>query len=157
MKPSFPRLIAAVTAIIFMATAIPTQGWAQGGAMPAKTPFQEKREKKMKSLGGAMRILKKADSVAPTVDAAKTLVAVAAEFGGLFPKGTGGPATRAKPEIWSNMGDFKMKTEAFGQAAQALLKATASGNLGAVKKAFGGVGQSCRGCHKLYRVPKDRK
>jgi cytochrome c556 len=153
MNYSFTRLIAAVSAVIFLAGALPTQGWAEA----AKTPFQEKRLKKMKALGGAMRTLKKATSVAPTVDAAKTLLAVSAEFDGLFPKGTGGPATRAKAEIWANMGDFKSKTKDLKQASQALLKATAGGNLGAVKKAFGGVGQSCRACHKLYRVPKKRK
>lgn len=76
----------------------------------------------MKSLGRAMRILKDATSVAPTVGAARTLSAVAAEFDSLFPQGSGGPATRAKPVIWTDMADFKGKIGGFRQAVATLLK-----------------------------------
>ncbi|MDP6175359.1 MAG: cytochrome c, partial [Rhodospirillales bacterium] len=110
----------------------------------------------MKSLGGAMRTIKKAGSMAPTVGAAKNILAVAGQLGAMFPKGSGGPATRSKPEIWTNMADFKAKLEGMKMAATALVAATGSGNLGTVKQAFGGVGQTCRGCHKPYRVPKKR-
>ncbi len=153
MKHSFARLIAAATATLFLAAALPAQGWAQD----AKTPFQEKRSKMMKSMGGAMRTLKKASNVAPTVDAAQTISAVAGELDSMFPKGSGGPATRAKPEIWANMGDLKSKIGGLRQAVAILVKASAGGDLGAVKKAFGGVGKACGACHKLYRVPKKRR
>ncbi len=160
MNHSLTRLIAAATATMFLAAAVPSPGWAQGGgqggAMGAKTPLQEERSKKMKSMGGAMRTLKGATSVAPTIGAAQTIVAVAAELDSLFAKGSGGPPTRAKPVIWTDMADFKGKIGGLRQAAAALLKATASGNLGAVKKAVGGVGKSCGACHKLYRVPKKK-
>lgn len=54
MNHSFTRLIATATATMFLAVAVPSPGWAQGGSqggavggtMGAKTPFQEERARK---------------------------------------------------------------------------------------------------------------
>ena len=86
--------------------------------------------------------------------AAAAIAAATKKLGDMWPAGSGGSATRAKAEVWSNMGDFKAKLGAMQSATDALIKASAGSDLGAAKKAFGSVGRTCGGCHKVYRGPK---
>ncbi|WP_416191788.1 c-type cytochrome [Neisseria sp. CCUG12390] len=58
----------------------------------------------------------------------------------------------AKPEVWSKHEEFKQAAEKFVAATAALKTAAAEGNLDAVKKPFGEVGQSCKACHDSFRV-----
>lgn len=69
-----------------------------------------------------------------------------------FGKGTEGG--RAKNEIWSEMDKFKASADKNIKAISELDKAAKSGNLDAIKKAFGEVGQSCKTCHDSYRNKK---
>lgn len=57
----------------------------------------------------------------------------------------------AKPEVWSKPEQFKQQAEKFIAATVALKTAAAQGNLDAVKKPFGEVGQSCKACHDSFR------
>ena len=68
-----------------------------------------------------------------------------------FPEGTDKGDTRAKAEIWKDADKFK---EAAGrlQAESVKLQAAAkSGNLDAIKTAFGATGESCKACHDTFR------
>ncbi len=68
-----------------------------------------------------------------------------------FPEGTDKGDTRAKAEIWKDADKFK---EAAGrlQAESVKLQAAAkSGNLDAIKTAFGATGASCKACHDTFR------
>ncbi|ATD64280.1 c-type cytochrome [Neisseria weixii] len=58
----------------------------------------------------------------------------------------------AKPEVWSKPDQFKQEADKFIAAAAALKTAAAEGNLDAVKRPFGDVGQSCKSCHDSFRV-----
>lgn len=72
----------------------------------------------------------------------------------LFPQGTSatsGVKTDALPAIWEKWSDFQAAAGALSTAATALEEAGASGDMGAVKAAFGNVGKSCGGCHKSFR------
>lgn len=65
-----------------------------------------------------------------------------------------GPGTeggKAKPEIWKEGDKVKAGIEKFQTAVVALNDAGKSGNLDAIKKAFGNTAQSCKGCHDNYR------
>lgn len=57
--------------------------------------------------------------------------------------------TKAKPEIWSHMDDFKKKLEAM-QHQVAMLPA-AAGDLGSLKKQVGETGKACKSCHDDYK------
>lgn len=46
---------------------------------------------------------------------------------------------------------FKAKTEEFQTALKAYIAAAESGDLGAVKSAFGEVAKSCKSCHGTFR------
>lgn len=73
-----------------------------------------------------------------------------------YPEDSDEGKTKAKPEIWLNMDDFKSKLADFTKAAADLDKAAAAGgDKGSVKKQFGALGKSCKSCHKEYRLKKD--
>lgn len=61
--------------------------------------------------------------------------------------------TRAKPEIWENMNDFKAKEAALMDAAKAM-EGAAGQSLEALQGAMGPLGGACGACHKAYRAPK---
>ena len=58
--------------------------------------------------------------------------------------------TEALDSIWEDYEDFSEKAAASAQAASNLAAATADGQ-GAVMKAFGALGGSCKACHDNYR------
>ena len=59
--------------------------------------------------------------------------------------------TKAKPEIWLEMDDFKAKLEKMQQEVDALAKVAQSGNFDNAKDQLGEAGQSCKACHDKYR------
>ena len=59
--------------------------------------------------------------------------------------------TRAKPEIWLDMDDFKAKLEKMQQEVAALEKIARTGNFDASKDQLGEAGQACKACHDKYR------
>lgn len=72
-------------------------------------------------------------------------------FPTLFPEGSDTGDTKASPEIWANMDDFKARAEKLATDAKAAAEA-AAGGLDAFKPAMGAVGQDCQGCHQVYRL-----
>ena len=59
--------------------------------------------------------------------------------------------TKAKPEIWLNMDDFKAKLEKMQQEVAALAKVAKTGNFDAAKAQLGEAGEACKACHDKYR------
>jgi cytochrome c556 len=68
-----------------------------------------------------------------------------------FPQGSDLPNSKAKPEIWSEQDKFRAASEKLQSEVGKLSVAARSGDLNAIKTAFGGVGQSCKACHDNYR------
>lgn len=59
--------------------------------------------------------------------------------------------TRALPEIWTEQVKFKEGADKMQAEIVKLVAATKTGNLDAVKTAFGAAGQTCKACHDAYR------
>nr|WP_089400501.1 cytochrome c [Noviherbaspirillum humi] len=59
--------------------------------------------------------------------------------------------SKAKPEIWTERDKFNGAAEKMQAEVAKLNTAAKSGDLKAIKAAFGGVGQSCKSCHDNYR------
>ena len=59
--------------------------------------------------------------------------------------------SRAKPEIWKEQDKFKASADKLQVEVSKLSTAAKSGDLNAIKAAFGGVGQSCKACHDNFR------
>lgn len=68
-----------------------------------------------------------------------------------FGPGTDKGDTRALPAIWTEQAQFKAGAEKYQAEAAKLNAAAKTGNLDAIKTAFGAVGQTCKACHDSYR------
>ena len=78
------------------------------------------------------------------------------------PKGTsaadGVGKTRAKPVIWTKMGEFKAAAATLGKLATGLEKAAATGDTAKIKAALDNMNNNgCSGCHRTFRAPRQKK
>jgi cytochrome c556 len=72
-----------------------------------------------------------------------------------FGEGTDkGAPNRAKPEVWKDAAKFKAAADKMVAEVAKLDAAVKLGTLDALKPAFGGVGQACKGCHDEFRAEK---
>ena len=158
MKQSIKNIVAMLVAVAFLPIA---------GALAGKhdNPVKE-RQKLMRTVGKAMKTSVKMLKGELAYDAAavsanmKTMSDVAGNYTGLFPDGSDmdnsimdfDQESDAKPEIWANMDDFKVKATALKTASEAAMKA--SGDKAAFGVAFGNVGKACKGCHQKYKADK---
>jgi len=70
-----------------------------------------------------------------------------------YPPGSqAGAPTKARPEIWENMDDFRQKVADMEAATQKLVAATATGDVKQVGTALGAVGGTCKACHDQYKA-----
>lgn len=60
-------------------------------------------------------------------------------------------STDAKSSIWKEQAKFATNIENLTSASSALMVAAQSKDEGAIKKAIGGVGKTCGGCHDDFR------
>jgi cytochrome c556 len=81
------------------------------------------------------------------------IVAALADYPkGHFVEGTEkGGNTRARPELWKNRSDFDAKMDKMINATKSLPQA-ARQDVGALKKAVGDAGGTCKACHDDYRA-----
>ena len=158
MKLSIKNIIAVIVALAFLPVA---------GALAGKSdnPVKE-RQKLMRSVGKAMKTSVKMLRGELAYDASavsanmKTMSDVAGKYSALFPDGSDmdnsimdfDQESDAKPEIWANMEDFKLKATALKMASEAAVKV--SGDKTAFGAAFGDVGKACKGCHEKYKADK---
>jgi cytochrome c556 len=70
---------------------------------------------------------------------------------GLFPAGSGGGDSRAKPEIWTDAAGFDKEMKDAHAAAVALQSVK---DEAAFAPALGALGARCKGCHEKYRLPE---
>lgn len=71
---------------------------------------------------------------------------------GLFPAGSGGGDSRARPEIWSNRADFEQKAVALRTAAGRLLQRARAGDRPGFATEATAVEAACNACHQAYRT-----
>jgi cytochrome c556 len=82
---------------------------------------------------------------------ATTILEKLKEAHGLFPEGSGGGDSRAKPEIWTDRAGFDQAMKDAQAAATALAAVTDEAAYVTAMKTLGG---SCKNCHDKYRLPK---
>ena len=112
----------------------------------------EKRIKQMKKMRTAMTGMKqvvaesaldkaKAEDFSNTVSVESKLVV------GMFPAGTNVPPTEALPAVWDKPADFKAAADKAVAAADAMLAAAKSGDMGKVKETYDTMRKACDECH----------
>jgi cytochrome c556 len=62
------------------------------------------------------------------------------------------PATKAKPEIWSDTAKFKQLGEKMQAEVSKLNAVARGGDAKAIQAQVGAVGQACKACHDDYRA-----
>jgi cytochrome c556 len=140
-------------AVSFLVVALPVAGAA---AVIAADAFQE-RHMAMEAVGDAMKPLaaiakKEAPFDAAVVKANATTIAENLEKAAtLFPAGSGGGESRAKPEIWTDPAGFEKGMKDAHAAAVALQSVS---DEAAYRPALGALGGNCKSCHDMYRLPK---
>jgi cytochrome c556 len=60
--------------------------------------------------------------------------------------------TRAQPDIWLNMDDFKAKLAALRLETSELARVADSGDAGAIRAQFGKTARTCKSCHDDYKA-----
>ncbi len=69
-----------------------------------------------------------------------------------FPAGSDqGAPTKAKPEIWKEVARFKQLGEASHGEALKLKVVLTTGDLVAIKAAYGATAKSCKTCHDIFK------
>lgn len=122
-------------------------------------PEADARIAKMKELGKNMKAIAAVAKGEAAYSPALNQNAVAVMKMGemmhmLFPEGSGGEKTRAKPEIWQKTAAFSTAVNNFKMASAKLVPAVSTGEQSTIGQALQAVGKTCGGCHKPFRKPK---
>lgn len=64
------------------------------------------------------------------------------------------PPTRAKPEVWSQAGEFKQAQDKFLAATDALVRVAGGADLAAIRAKVEAVQTSCKSCHDQFRFDR---
>jgi cytochrome c556 len=86
--------------------------------------------------------------------AAKDIEDTSAKIPDLFPEGTDGHPSEAKPEIWAEWDEFTGNAKSLGEAA-AVLAATLDAGADDWKAKFQEVSNACKTCHESFREEED--
>jgi cytochrome c556 len=125
-------------------------------AVIASDAFHD-RHMAMEAVGDAMKPLgaiakKQAPFDAAVVKANATTIADNLKKAhALFPAGSGGGESLAKPEIWTDAAGFEKGMKDAHAAAVALQSVSEEAAYG---PALGALGSNCKSCHDKYRIPK---
>jgi cytochrome c556 len=114
------------------------------------------RQDAMKQMGGLLfggisKVVRGEEPPANAAAPAEKLDQIAHSLPRLFPAGSGReavPTTRAKPDVWSNRAEFEAAAKRLADETAKLSAAAKTGNLDAIKAAFGPATQACGGCHE---------
>jgi cytochrome c556 len=129
-----------------------------GTALAQDNPIKA-RQDLMKKNGEATKLVNqmlKGDKPYDAAAASTALTGIAGtldQFITLFPEGSVGKDTEAKPDIWKNRKDFDDWAKGLKDESLKAAKAAASG-ADALKPVFAEVAQYCKGCHEKYRIEK---
>lgn len=86
--------------------------------------------------------------------AAKEIETTAQKIPDLFPEGTGGYPSEAKPEVWTDWDRFTGDADGLETAAKDLVMAF-EGEASDWKAKFKGVIDACKTCHKTFREEEE--
>lgn len=123
------------------------------GVVKERMDLMETQKEAMKVIGAMAKGQVPFDA-AEAATAAKEIETTAAKIPELFPEGTDGPPSEAKPEIWTDWDRFVGDAENLTTAAQALVAAFESA-APEWKAEFKGVIDACKSCHKVFREEEE--
>jgi len=122
------------------------------GVVKERMDLMDTQKDAMKVLGGMAKGQVPFDA-AKAAEAAHEIEKTAAKIPDLFPEGTGGHPSEAKPEVWTQWDKFTADAETLTKAAAAL-KVALEGEAPEWKAKFTDVVDGCKTCHKTFRAEK---
>lgn len=123
------------------------------GVVKERMDLMETQKEAMKVIGDMAKGKTPFDAAKASA-AAEKIETTAAEIPDLFPEGTVGHPSEAKPEIWTEWDKFTADADDLEKTAATLKTALASESPDWQAK-FKGVIDSCKACHKTFRAEKD--
>ena len=152
MKFKLAQLVA-VGALLVTPAALLSHEDAKG-VVKERMDLMETQKDAMKVIGAMAKGQLPFDAAKASA-AAKEIEDTAARIQSLFPEGSGGHPSEAKPEIWTQWEEFTTDTEDLATAAAALNEAL-SEDSPEWKAKFKGVIDACKACHKTFRAEKKK-
>jgi cytochrome c556 len=148
--------VLAVTALALMAAA--SFAFAQDTSVAVDPAIEsmsvdqlvEARQNAMKQNGGLLRAAMRA-SGDEAVAAATTMLQNFTNLPALFREGSTASNSKALPLIWENWEDFKARFDEDAKHAAEAVAAAKANDAAAYGAALQAIGQSCSGCHQMYR------
>lgn len=86
--------------------------------------------------------------------ASKRIAVNGLKFNKLFPEGTSGEPSQASEKIWKDWQGFNRAMNTMVKSTAYLAKVASGGNTNEVKVGYRGLGKTCSGCHRNYRVKR---
>jgi cytochrome c556 len=146
-----------LTSVVLVGGLVAGLAWADHDHDLPAGPIRDRHEL-MEGIGDAAKKIgeaAKANDAAAMIEPATDVAERAAKIAALFPPGSLGPKSRAKPEIWERFDEFESDATALQQAAAALATTAKAG--GALQPAVEKVMGSCKTCHQAFRRPKKKE
>lgn len=163
MKKEICKTACALTfGLILATTAVAKDDFPFQKQIEARQSFMQVYAYNLGLLGAMAKEEEPYDAKIASAAANNLLAASKMDNSTMWPKGSDADSkglnknlTRAKPDIWE---DFPKVGEKHKALSDALTKmaAVAGNGLGEVKANMGDVGDGCKGCHKPFRIPKDK-
>ena len=150
MKSKLAQLVAAGALLLTPAVLFAHE--EATGVVKQRMDLMDTQKEAMKVLGAMAKGQTPFDAAKASA-AAKEIEDTAARIPGLFPEGSGGHPSEAKPEVWTQWDKFTTDTERLATAAAAL-EESVSGDASEWKAKFKDVVDACKTCHKTFRAEK---
>jgi cytochrome c556 len=142
---------ALLAALAFVPLALAHEGAT--GVVKERMDLMKRQKDDMKIIG-LMAKGKTKFNPAKAAEAARDIETTAAKIHELFPEGTDGGHSEAKPEIWRKWDEFTGDADSLRTQAEALAAAL-DANAPDWKTDFQAVIDACKTCHKSFRAEKD--
>ena len=145
------RVLAAAALII---AGLATLALAHNGATGVVKERMElmKRQQKDMKLIGDMAKSKTTFDAGKAAEAARDISVTAKQIHELFPEGSGGHPSDAKPTVWTDWDAFTEKAKALDLSADALAAALDDPAGADWKGAFQKLTDACKACHQTFRA-----
>jgi cytochrome c556 len=115
------------------------------------------RQRLMKLQGASLTDIRdkiRAGNIEAVAVNADTILLTATHIPALFPQGSLGEKSRAKPEIWQKWSEFEEAATSVQVTAEKLREAARAKDAEATQAGFRQLGDACDACHTPFRVPR---
>lgn len=144
-------LVMALTLLAFAPLAVAHE--KATGVVKERMDLMDSQKDAMKVIGNMVKGKTPLDAP-KAAEAARDIETTAQKIHGLFPEGSTGHPSDAKPEIWTNWDEFTGDADKLHAAAKTLADALEAGSPD-WKGDFKTVIDACKRCHKSFRAEKD--